>query len=151
MTDMATAEKVAARRARIAVALGMLLLVQQGIFFADGGMEGSIVGDVRNVDIVRMIGWFVWVAVLLLLLATGGGWLQKAEVRQLINDESTKAHRNAALATGFWAMALTALGLYLLSMFEPIGEQFPLHMVLTFGVASALIRFGKLERAAMDG
>ena len=146
---LATADRVAKRRARLSIVLGLLLIIQQGIFFRDGGMESAMVDNARNVDLMRMTGWFIWVIMVSILLATGGGWLQKAEVRRLINDESTRAHRNSALAMGFWAMAISAIGLYLLSMFEPVGEQMPLHIVLTFGLASALIRFGKLEKAAL--
>lgn len=52
----------------------------------------------------------------------------------------------------FWAAVSTALGLQVLSLFEPLPAGQALHYVLTLGVGIALMTFGVLERRAQrDG
>ena len=42
--------------------------------------------------------------------------------------------------------------LYLVSFYEPLTGRDALHLVMTFGIAAALVRFGFLERRALrDG
>ncbi len=51
---------------------GDLFLLQQTTYFTDGGA-----GD-RTVDHVKIAAWLVLSIVLLLALATGGGWILAA-------------------------------------------------------------------------
>ena len=67
-------------------------------------------------------------------------------VRALMDDEITRAHRASALSLGFLVTILSAIALYFLDMFEPMGSRVAIHLIVTIGIAIALIRFGMLER-----
>src|ERR671933_2151636 len=85
---------------------------------------------------------------LLLVLATGGYWFRSREVRALMNDESTRAHRTDACRFGFFAAMIACVGLYVLSLFEPLSGRDVVHVVMSCGIGAALVRFGMLERRA---
>ena len=61
----------------------MIFLSQQATYFSGRARSGAV-----PVDHVKIAAWLVLSIVLLLVLATGGCWLQSAEVRALLNDES---------------------------------------------------------------
>jgi hypothetical protein len=67
-----------------------------------------------------------------------------------MNDESTRAHRANAFSWGFWAAMAAAVLLYGLTMIEPAtSARDAIHLMLTFGVGVAILRFAMLERRAM--
>jgi hypothetical protein len=66
----------------------------------------------------------------------------------LLNDESFRANRTAAQATGFWATIITLLVVYVESMFDPLTVNEAAHIVGTIGVGAALISFALRERRA---
>ena len=70
------------------------------------------------------------------------------EVRDLIDDESSKANRLEAMRIGFIVGMMTAIACYFLGQFDPLTGGESAHLVLAFGLGSALIRFGMLERRA---
>jgi pheromone shutdown protein TraB len=79
------------------------------------------------------------------LVAAGGGWLSGREVRALVGDETTLAHRRSALAAGYWAMMAVIVCLYAYGLFASIRLVDALHLVLSFGLAAPLGRFAQLE------
>ena len=94
MTTRSAAEQadhLSRRRARMLPFLAVIYLSQQVSFFADAGS-----GD-RPVDHVKVGAWVVLSLVLLAALTTKGFWLRRREVREMIDDETTKAHRGEAL------------------------------------------------------
>jgi len=104
------------------------------------------------VDHVRIGAWFVLSAVLLLALVNGGAWIYPKRVRELANDESTRAHRDKALKLGFINAMVTCLFLYLVSMVSRVEAREAIHVITTVGLASALLSFGIMERQALkDG
>jgi len=143
-TDAAKAERLTSQRARMLPVLAVLFLGQQASYFS-GGWEGD-----RTVDHVRISAWLVLSVVLLLALTTGGGWIYSKRVRDLANDESTRAHRADAFQWGFIAAMGACILMYGISLFEPVGGREAVHMVMTIGLATALIRFGWLERRAQS-
>jgi hypothetical protein len=135
--DNVVAEKLTRRRARASVIFGILFIISHaGSYGAD---------PVSNAETLRLTGWIVWAIVLLLVLATGGGWLRKSSVRGLMNDESTVAHRRSAQSFGFWMMAAVAIALYFISYYEPFSAREAIRMILTFSIGTAMLRFGRLE------
>ena len=122
--------------------LAILFLGQQATYF-----NGSFQGD-RTVDHVHIAAWLVMSVVLLLALTTGGGWIYPKRVRELANDESTRAHRADAFHWGFIAAMAACILLYAVSLFEAVGGREAVHVVMTIGIATALVRFGLLERRA---
>ena len=149
MTDESTirrAEELSRRRARMLPFLAIIYFTQQATFFS-GEAPGS-----RDVDHVKIGAWLVLSLVLLLALATNGFWFQKREVRELIDDESTKAHRAQAMTVGFMVAMLGAIVVYFVEQFEPVTSRVAIHIILSLGLGAALIRFGMLERRAhQDG
>lgn len=137
------AERLAKRRARMFAVLAVFFLGLQAVYLSNGALH-------ENTPLARFkIGaWAVNAALLLIALATGGVFLQGRDVRPLLNDETTLAHRRIAIAWGFWTMMATGFGLYFLSPFEEVTVREALHMVVTFGTAAPLLVFSYLERRA---
>ena len=141
------ADRLSRRRARMLPFLALIYLTQQASFFTDqhGTMD-------RAVDHVKLSAWVVLTLVLLAALTTKGFWLKSREVRELIDDETTRAHRGEALQWGFVFSTLTAIVLYFVTMLEPVGVREAIHVIVSIGMAAALVRFGFLERRALkDG
>lgn len=140
-TDIDIAERLTVRRARMLPAFALLLLTQQTVFLSN---EGS-----RAVDQVKVGAWAMLTVALLVLLATGGGWLRSAAVRALLNDEATRLHRTRAYATGFWAAMLCGIAAYLLAQLVEITAREAIHVVVTAGLSAALLSFAQQERRAL--
>ena len=136
------ADQLSRRRARMLPFLAVIYLTQQVSYFADAGSR------VRAVDHVKVGAWVVLSLVLLAALTTKGFWLRRREVREMIDDETTKAHRGEALGWGFIMAILGAIALYFVSMFEPMGAREAIHVIVSLGIAAAIVRFGMLERRA---
>jgi hypothetical protein len=137
------ADYLSRRRARILPLLAIIYLTQQITFFSALGN-----GPHRNVDHFKIGAWVVLSIVLLLALATNGFWFRPKEVRDLINDEVTRANRLDAMRIGFLFACGSAIAAYFLAEFQPLTVGEAAHLVLTFGLGAALIRFGALERRA---
>ena len=145
-SNAAKAERLSSRRARAVPIFAALFVAQQATFFAGFGQ-----GD-RTVDRVQVGAWLALSIILLLLLTTGGGWIYSRAVRDLANDEATRAHRNDAFRIGFLASMAACICLYVLALIEPLTGREAVHLVMTVGIAAALARFGFLERRALvDG
>lgn len=141
MSDVEKADRLSRRRSRMLPFVTLIFLTQQASYFSQSGTE-------RLVDHVKISAWIVLSLVLLLILATGGGWLQRREIRALLNDETTAEHRKQATGTGFWMAMGTAIGTYAVAMFEPVTGREAVHLVVTAGIAAALLHFSMLERRA---
>ena len=146
LSDTEQAERLGRRRARMLPILAVIFIAQQASFFVS---ETEASADlVRTVDHVKFGAWLVISLVLLAALYTGGFWLRPRAVRALMDDEITRAHRASALSLGFLVTILSAIGLYILDMVEPMQTRVAIHLIVTFGIAAALLRFGVLERRA---
>ena len=137
------AEHLSRRRARILPFLAIIYLTQQFTFFAaaPADPEGAV-------DHVKIGAWVVLSLVLLAALTTKGFWLHAREVRDLIDDEGTRANRVAALGWGFVTAILSAIALFLVSIFEPISAREAIHVIVSLGIGAGIIRFAMLERRA---
>ena len=141
------ADRLSRRRARALPVLAIIYLTQQASFFAD--QQGTL--D-RTVDHVKLGAWVVLTLVLLAALTTKGFWFHSREVRDVVDDESTRAHRFEGMQWGFVFSTLTAIVLYFVTMLEPVGVREAIHFIVSIGMAAALVRFGMLERRALkDG
>jgi hypothetical protein len=101
------------------------------------------------VDHLKISAWLVLSAVILFGLWTGGAWFQPKSVRELLNDEATRAHRAQAFGAAFLASMLGCIFLYFLTMFKRVDGRDAVHIVLTIGLSAALLSFGILERRAL--
>jgi len=140
----ATAERLTRRRARMMPVLALFLFIQQTAFFTRSEI-------MRTVDIVRTSGWLLFAAVVLAALLTGGLWFKRREVRELMDDEVTRANRANALTAGFAVAMGAGILLYGAESFAPdtFSAREAIHLVVSVGLATALLRFGMLERRAI--
>src|SRR5215213_3250079 len=135
------AERLSNRRARMLPFLALIFLSQQVTYF-------TTVRGYENVATVKISAWLVLSIVLLAALATKGFWFQPKEVRDLIDDENTRANRNDAMRWGFVVSMATAIGIETLTMFDTVKAREAIHIIMSAGLAIALIRWGYLERRA---
>lgn len=137
------ADQLSRQRARMLPFLTLIYLTQQAAYFT------SINGDPhRGVENVKVGAWMLLSVVLLAALVSKGFWLEPREVRNLIDDEGTRANRLEATRWGFMAAILGGIAAYVLAQFQPITAGGVAHIVLSLGLGAALIRFGLLERHA---
>ena len=139
--DFDAAERVSRRRARLLPLLGILFVAGQPLYFAHSGPEAAQ---------VKTALWVGWALLLLAALAFAGGHFGGRDVRALVEDELTRANRLRGYAAGFWAGSLATIALYAFSLFDNLKGRESLHIVLTVSIAAALIRFGALERRALN-
>ena len=137
------ADYLSRRRARILPFLAIIYFTQQVSFLSALGD-----GPSRDADHFKIGAWVVLSIVLLAALATKGFWLQPRAVRDLIDDEGTRANRLDAMRIGFLFACCTALAAYFIAQFQPLTVGEAAHIVITFDLGAALIRFGMLERRA---
>lgn len=137
------AEYLSKRRARMLPALAIIFLSQQATFFSQV-TEGTHV----SAETAKISAWLVLSWVLIAGLATKGFWLAPKEVRDLIDDENTRANRSEAMRWGFLFGMASAIGVYVVTMFEPVSGREAVHIVMSFGIAAALLRWGVLEKRA---
>jgi hypothetical protein len=137
------AEFLSRRRARMLPALAVIFLSQQATFFSQ--MTG---GEHVSAEKAKISAWLILSVVLLFGLATKGFWLEPKEVRDLVDDENTRANRNEGMRWGFLFAMGSAIAIYVLTMFDVVTGREAVHIVLSFGIAAALLRWGVLERRA---
>jgi uncharacterized membrane protein len=135
------AEYLSKRRARMLPALAVIFLSQQVTYF-------TTVRGYDAVPTVKISAWLVLSIVLLAALATKGFWFQPKAVRDLIDDENTRANRNDAMRWGFILSMAAAIGIEVLTMFDTVKAREAIHIIMSTGLAAALIRWGYLERRA---
>ncbi|MGN6589352.1 MAG: hypothetical protein ACTHKE_03570 [Sphingomicrobium sp.] len=138
--DIEEAERLGRARSRIFSVLAVVFFAGQSMYFAS---------SLETRDSHARVGaWLILVILMLLLLATGGFLLRGRKVRDLLNDEGSRLNRLASQALGFWVTVLSALALYVDSMFEPVSFNEGIHILVTLGVGAALISFAAREARA---
>ena len=135
------ADRLSRRRARMMAPMAVIFLAQQAAFF-------SKPLDHRAVSLVRLGGWTMLALVILAGLVTGGFWRRPKAVRELLEDEVTRAHRGDALSLAFVLAMMTGIALFVLQVFIPVETRVAIHLILSVGFGTALLRFGFLERRA---
>lgn len=141
ISDVEAADRIGRRRSRLFLVQAVLFLAWQANFFI-----GFVAEPMRTVDTVKVSAWFVWVLALLLLLATGGGFLRRPGLRALLNDEFTRANRTRACVAGFWAAMASGILIYFIDLFEPVDAREAMHLLFSFAIAAAFITFAIRER-----
>ena len=139
----AQAEVLSKRRARMLPPLAVIFLAQQASYFSMPATTAP-----RAVDTVKISAWLLLSIVLLAALATKGFWFHSKEVRDLIDDENTRANRSHAMRTGFLFAMGAGICVYVMTMFEPVTAREAVHIMMSAGIATALIQWGFLERRA---
>ncbi len=139
-TNSQKAERLSSKRARMLPFLTLIFLSQQGAYLSTSANDSA--------QTVKISAWLVLSVVLLAALATKGFWLQPKAVRDLIDDENTRANRNDAMRWGFLFSMGAAIAIYFMTMFDNVKGRESIHIIMTAGIAAALIRWAYLERRA---
>lgn len=130
-----SAERLVKLRAIVAIVLSILLIVTQGQRMSDAGDN--------------LLSWAVWGVVVLVFFIWAAGLLRSRAVRILANDESSELHRRRALETGFWVMLAAAATCFALSFVKSFPPRDAIQVIVTCGIAAALLNFGVSERQGM--
>ena len=144
-SDAEHADYLGRRRARMLPVLLVIYLSQQVTYFSSAGQND------RSVDHAKVFAWVVLSLGLLAGLATKGFWFRKRQVRDLIDDEITRANRLDALRWGYLMTVGTAVALFFIEQFEPMSVREAIHAIVSLGLGTALLRFAILERRAHRG
>jgi hypothetical protein len=136
------ADQVSRRRAiAVAIAAAVFLIIQ----IVTRPVFNSEPETARHLS--RAIMWAVNAAALLLLLFTGGGLMQRKEIRVLVNDEVTRAHSRSAIVIGYWSSMIIAMGLYAIAG-DGYTAREAIYLIVTPSVCLALFVFSWLELRA---
>lgn len=142
-TPVEIADRYSRKRAVI-VAVGALAFlaihVALGPFFADG------LGTARHATVGTM--WAVNAIVLLAVLATGGGLLNSAQIRSLVNDEVSQSNYKTSVVAAYWVAMTAAMGLYIVPRFQAITARDAVYVIVTSSLGVALLTFSYLEYRA---
>jgi protein-S-isoprenylcysteine O-methyltransferase Ste14 len=96
----------------------------------------------------RMYAWAFNVALLLLCLGGGGGYMNSRALRALIQDEVARRNNRTACTVGFWIAAVASLALYTIPKFQAFTGQQVAWIVVTLSSSAALLSFSWLELRA---
>ena len=142
-TPVEIADRYSRKRA-IIVAIGTLAFlgihVALSPFFAQGP------GTARYATTGTM--WAINAALLLAVLATGGGFLNSTQIRSLVNDEVSRSNYRTAVVAGYWVAMAAAMGLYVVPRFNTVTAREAVYVVVTSSVVVALLTFSYLEYRA---
>ncbi|MGE5721339.1 MAG: hypothetical protein ACM3YM_02670 [Sphingomonadales bacterium] len=137
-SDIDLVDKLARKRAHMATALAAAFIAVQATDISNRRADGHF-----------DIPFALWTALLLVILLYGGGMFRSAKVRDALNDETTRAHRRAAMACGFIVTLGSAFIVYVLSFFDEVTTRQAVRLIITVAVAGTLLRFAGLERRAL--
>lgn len=125
--------------------LAVLFLSQQITYFSTLNAPASHTAQTAS------IAWVVLSLVLLAALVTKGFWFQPKEVRDLLDDENTRANRLTAIRAGYLAAMGAAILVYIDTLFDTVSGRDAVHFIMSMGIAVALICWGALEKRAHRG
>ena len=141
-SDEEAVERLTRRRARIVPFIVVMYLALQ--------IElGSKIAQTGTLDLERGIAWLLLSAVLLAAVSGSGlEGLMNPAWRPFLNDELTESHRLKARAFGFLGSLFAAVALLIGMIWTTFSGLQVVHIVVTFGIASAILRFVQPERRA---
>ena len=99
----------------------------------------------------RIDWWAVNALVLMAVLVTGGGLLNRREVRALVNDEVSRSNYRASVVAAYWIAMVSSMVLYFVPSFAAFSAREAVYVIVTSSVGLALLVFSYLEyRAHQD-
>jgi hypothetical protein len=138
------ADRYSRKRALIAILAALVFLGVQ--FIAQPRVFGGSSHGTR-IDL-----WAVNAIVLLAVLATGGGVLNRRAVRALVHDDLSRGHLRTAVLAGYWVAMGMALVMYLAPWFRDFTARQAIYVIVTGSIVAPLLTFAGLERGTQaDG
>ena len=93
----------------------------------------------------RAYAWALNAALLLMLLAGGGGFAHPRQLRELIHDDVARDHNRTACKAGFWVAMACALALAVIPSLQALTAHQASYLVVTLGAGTAVLSFAWLE------
>jgi len=140
LKDVEAADTMGRKRSQIFFVLAIVFFAGQAAYFGSSPATRD--------SHARIGAWLILVILILMLLATGGFLFRGRKVLDLLNDETSRLNRLASQALGFWVTIITALVVYVESIFDAVSLNEGIHIIVTTGVGAALISFAVRERRA---
>jgi hypothetical protein len=140
VADVEKAERLGRSRSRVFFMMALVFLLQQSVYFS--------APSARDKSQFRIGAWLILVALMLLLIGTGGFLLKGWKVLDLLNDEASRHNRLKSQAFGFWGAMAAAITIYLTAIYQPVDLKLAHHVIVTGGIGVALLSFAALERRA---
>lgn len=140
------ADFISRRRAKGTALAALAFLIIQGalhpVFRTDGYAQTG----------PRSWMWAINAALLLALILPAGGFIWGRRVRELVNDDVSRANARTAAAVAFWAAMAIALGLYALPTSKAMTAHQAIYLIVMPATGLAPLVFAWLEsRALRDG
>jgi hypothetical protein len=142
-TPVEIADRISRRRAWLIV-LGASVFVFAQALSAPPFRSVADQGLYRS----RALMWMLNVIALLALLATGGGLLNSAQIRALVNDEVSRMNYHTSAIIGFWTAMIVGLVLYVIPPVSNFSGQQAIYLVVTAAVFISSVAFAALELRA---
>src|SRR3982750_1090579 len=128
VNDVEKEDRMGRKRSQLFFVLAIVFFAGQSAYFASSPLTRD--------SHARIGAWLILVILMLMLLATGGFLLRGRKVRDLLNDEASRHNRLAAQAMGFWVTIISALAVYVESIFDPVTFNEAIHIIVTLGVGA---------------
>src|SRR5438105_278492 len=125
------ADRVSRKRAiGVAAAAGAFLVIQV--------IARPFFLGVAAVPHPRMEAWAINAIVLLALLATGGGLINRREIRSLVNDEVARSNYKSAVNVGYWVAMVVAMAVYFVPGLDNRPAREAVYLIVTPSIGIAL-------------
>src|ERR671937_2939070 len=105
-TPVEIADRMSRKRAVLVAVAALVFLAAQVVSRPFFGAAGD------TAHRAKIDAWAVNAVALLVLLATGGGLLNRRQIRALVNDEVARSNYRTAVVAGYWVAMTTAMALY---------------------------------------
>jgi len=140
------ADFISRRRSKGTALAALAFLIIQGIlhpvFRTDAYAQSGL----------RSYMWAINAALLLALSLPAGGLIWGRRVRELVNDDVSRANARTAAAAAFWVAMVIALGLYALPVSQAMTARQAIYLIVLPTTGLAPLVFAWLEsRALRDG
>ena len=139
MSDVELAECKSRTRATLFYLMAVTLVVSAWL------------GIGKPADGHRVAVWLVMVLLIALNLTPISTMFRRARWARLLDDDTAREHRRTAFEAGFWSTIAAAIVLAVVVPRAPITGLDVARVVITAGLAAALISFATLELRAARG
>lgn len=133
-TDIAKVERIGRTRAAVFYLMSAAFLLS------------AVLGLQATDSPAQLIGWLCLASLVALNLTAAP--LRPGRLKHLLNDETTRNHRQHSFVIGFWTSIATAMALAITQRAVPIEAGDLARLVVTVSLSAALICFATLELRA---
>jgi hypothetical protein len=96
----------------------------------------------------RQYAWVLNAVLILMILAMGGGFLNRTAISRLVNDEVSRHNSRRAINGGFWTAMATAFAIYLAPLDRMPTARQSIYLIVSIATTFAMLAFAWLEHRA---